>query len=76
MIYHAKSDKIILKVGDDEKSVLEMLRNNPNLTIEELSLKISKSIRSSNRIIASLKAKQLIERIGSNKTGYWKVIHK
>ena len=57
-----------------ESEVLEFLRKNKNATIPEVVDKCGKSIRTVNRVISSLKAKKLIERIGSNKTGYWKVL--
>ena len=41
--------------------------------LAELSEVSNKSVRTINRIMSLLKAKGLIERIGSNKNGYWKV---
>jgi len=38
---------------------------------EEIALRIGKSEKTVQRIIASLTSKNVIERIGSNKTGYW-----
>lgn len=57
-----------------ESEVLEFLRKNKNATIPEVVDNCGKSIRTVNRVISSLKSKKLIERIGSNKTGYWKVL--
>ena len=57
-----------------ESEVLEFLRKNKNATIPEVVNNCGKSIRTVNRVISSLKSKKLIERIGSNKTGYWKVV--
>lgn len=58
---------------DLEADVLSLLRDNPYLTTSELSGQSGKSTRSIARALNALKNKQLIERIGSNKTGYWKV---
>ena len=57
-----------------ESEVLAFLRKNKNATIPEVVNNCGKSIRTVNRVISSLKSKKLIERIGSNKTGYWKVV--
>lgn len=57
-----------------ESEVLDFLRKNKNATISEVVEKCGKSIRTVNRVISSLKSKRLIERVGSNKTGYWKVV--
>lgn len=60
-------------ISDGEREILEFLRNNKNITVAELSGVSNKSVRTINRIMSFLKAKGLIERIGSNKNGYWKV---
>ena len=43
------------------------------MTNAELIVKTGKSQRTITRVLASLKGKGLITRIGSNKTGYWQV---
>jgi len=63
-------------INDVEKEILNVFRNEPDITVKGLSVKTGKSIRNLNRIISVLKNKQLLERVGSNKTGYWKVIDK
>ena len=58
----------------DEQFVLDLLRNNrQKYKKQSLANVIGKSTSTINRIIKSLQDKDLIERIGSNKTGYWKV---
>ena len=57
---------------NDENSVLEILMKDPYCTSEDIAESIGKSLRTVKRILASLKSKKLIERIGSTKTGYWK----
>ena len=60
-------------LNENEKQVLELLRSDNYLTASKISEMIDKSSRNIQRIMDSLKNKGLIERIGSNKTGYWKV---
>ena len=43
------------------------------MTNAELIVKTGKSQRTITRVLASLKSKGLISRIGSNKTGHWQV---
>ena len=43
------------------------------MTNAELIIKTGKSQRTITRVLAALKGKGLITRIGSNKTGYWNV---
>ena len=70
------------KVGDNlsgrsltkiQAMILSEIRNDPNLTIPQISQIIGHGKSTIDKGIASLKKKGLIERIGSNKTGYWKV---
>lgn len=60
-------------ISETESEVLEWLRKDNHLTTAGLVEKCNKSLRTINRIIASLKSKGLIDRVGSNKSGYWKV---
>ena len=53
-------------------SILEILMKDPHATSEELAEAVGKSLRTVKRTLASLKAKGLIDRVGSTKTGYWK----
>ena len=60
-------------ISDLEQAVLNCLRDEPGMTNAELIVKTGKSQRTITRVLASLKGKGLISRIGSNKTGYWNV---
>ena len=60
-------------LSENESEILEYLRRNKDFTATEIAEMSGKSLRTINRIISLLKSKGLIERIGSNKTGYWKV---
>lgn len=62
------------KINDKEKQILIELMNNPNLTIPEIN-KITKiSTATISRCLKQLQNKKIIERVGSNKSGYWKVL--
>ena len=58
---------------DNELKVFEQIKDKPNITIYELSEKLSKTIRTIERIIVALKEKGLVNRVGSKKNGYWKI---
>ena len=76
--------KVGKKVGDKQTSqkplnarrikILSEMRDNPNVTIEELHNMIGVSTTAIDNNIAFLRENGYIERIGSNKTGYWKVL--
>ena len=50
-----------------------LLYENGNLTRDELAERTGLSLGGIKKIINSLRENGLIERVGSNKTGYWKV---
>ncbi len=55
------------------QSILEEMRDNPNITTTELHQIIGVSETAIEKNITFLKENGYIERIGSKKTGYWKV---
>ncbi len=50
------------------------MRDNPNITIQQIMVKTALSEPGVKKNLKRLKEKEIIERIGSNKTGYWEVI--
>ena len=61
---------------DERPTILNLLKNNPYLTRKELANLLDKSESTVYRELTLLGKKGYIERIGSNKTGFWKVIIK
>ena len=62
-----------IRLNNTQHRILTEIRNNPNVTKPQLVSLLSVSKTTINNGISTLKKKGLIERIGSNKTGYWKV---
>ena len=56
-----------------ENLVLEILKENSSITLEEVAAKIGKSVRTIKVIVKKLQVNGKLERIGSKKTGQWKV---
>ena len=61
-------------MSDVDKKILAVIRNNPHIKRPDIisSLDIGKSTL--DRSLKKLKDAGLLKRIGSNKTGYWKVL--
>ena len=53
---------------------LSEIRNNPNVTKPELEKLVGFGKTTIDNAISVLKEKNIIKRIGSNKTGYWKIL--
>ena len=68
------NDGINVEITENEEMVLNILRSNKRIIKTDL-VKISNlSSRTLDRVIASLKAKGLLKRLGANKNGSWEVI--
>lgn len=70
-----KNDQNVpIVLSKTEKAVYELLKVQPNLTREELSIEISKTVKTVQRALGGLKTKGLIARVGNTRTGYWKFL--
>ena len=67
-------NKAVRGLTKGELGLYMLLNNEQHYTKEELGKKLGKSASTVQRLIKSLIAKKRLERIGSKKTGYWKVL--
>ncbi|MBQ9658486.1 MAG: winged helix-turn-helix transcriptional regulator [Clostridia bacterium] len=63
-----------VELSETEQKVYNCISKNENITISELSDKVSIGDRQVMRVLNSLKDKNIIRREGSNKNGVWKII--
>ncbi len=56
-----------------QKDLISLLKETPAITRPELCERLNVSLATVRRAIAQLKELNIIERIGSDKAGYWKV---
>ena len=64
-------DNVGEKLNKREESILVLIRANPHVTIEQLSVLSGVSTRTVERNIRSLKKKEYLERNGSDVKGQW-----
>lgn len=69
----ASSAEQNIHLNETQLIILNFIRDNNNITKKQLQEKTSKSKTTVDNTISFLREHGLIERIGSNKTGYWKV---
>ena len=62
-----------LPINNTCRQILSLLEDNPNLTYDEIALKIMKTRETVRANLRKLEELNLIKRIGSRKTGYWEV---
>ena len=61
------------QLSNSEQRVVKLLAEDPHITIGNLSRRLQLSEAGINKVLASLRKKEIIERIGANKNGSWKV---
>jgi ATP-dependent DNA helicase RecG len=66
-------EKLGDKLGENQGKIIEIMRNNRNVTIPELSLNLDISTTAVENNLAKLKEAGFIRRIGPDKGGYWEV---
>ena len=70
---HINISTSIDALKESTKRVLSIIKYNPNITASEIAIELNISSRAAQKQIASLKSVGIIERIGSDKTGYWMI---
>lgn len=63
----------LLKLSLNEKTVLKVLQTSPQIIVRDIAQQIDFSRSAVSRLMRKLKDKGIIERIGSNRKGYWKI---
>lgn len=61
-------------ISEVQRLVLAEIRNNPNVTHEQIAVSIGKGRTVVVKAIRQLREAGLIERVGSNKSGWWRVL--
>ena len=66
-------DQVTDEVSEREYELLRLLNEDPGYTTVQLAEKMSVTRKTISVYIKSLKEKGIIERIGSDRKGYWKI---
>lgn len=66
----------VINISATEQAVLDAIKKNQKITKIELQKETSLGKSTIDRAIRALKEKYFIERVGSNKTGHWKIINR
>jgi ATP-dependent DNA helicase RecG len=71
---YGENEKTSVKTSvKTDKKILDLMKENPEITIPEIAEKIGKVKSTVDKQIAKLKEKGRLERVGSDKTGKWNV---
>lgn len=68
------SDKVSKKLNKTQQTIISVMRDNPNITINQLMIITGLSEPGVKMNLKQLKEFGFISRIGANKNGYWEVL--
>ncbi len=69
-----KNDPVNTDLNITEKSILKIIMKNPKVTQISIANQLKISEKTVKRNVSKLKEKGIIERIGADKNGYWKIL--
>ena len=71
-----QNDTVKTEIDTVNDTVFSLIKQNNNIKATEISERLNISLSTAKRKIKDLKDQEKIERIGSDKTGHWKIIEK
>lgn len=74
VILHRPISKSVKGSEKSSEKIIELMKINSQITIAELAKVLSVSTRAIEKQNAKLKKQGIIERTGSNKSGFWVII--
>ena len=63
-----------INIRENERKLLSIIAHSPQATAREMADILGVTSRQCERVLATMKQKGLIARIGANKGGYWKIL--
>ena len=63
-----------IKLSETDKKVLAVIKGNPHMKRPDMVLSLNIGKSTLDRSLKNLKDAGFLKRVGSNKTGYWKVL--
>ncbi len=69
-----QNDTVKSNIDTVNDTVFSLIKQNNKINVTEISERLNISLSTAKRKIKALKTQGTIERIGSDKTGYWKII--
>ena len=70
---NALSEDVEAQLSKSEQRIVKLLVADPRVTIGALSRRLQLSEAGINKVLAALRKRGIIERVGANKNGSWKV---
>ncbi len=68
------TQNITVKLTQTQKEILNLIKESPHITQNEIALKMNIARETVNRNMKKLQEKKIIQRIGADKNGSWKIL--
>ena len=62
-----------VKLSKTERSIIEFIEADADVTIEAIALRLGKTESTIKKAIKKLKDKEIVVRVGADKTGFWQI---
>lgn len=69
-----KSENITVKLTQTQKDILNLIKENPHITQNEIASKLNIARETVNRNMKKLQQEKIIQRLGADKNGSWKIL--
>jgi len=69
-------DGLVDGLAESQQKIIQLILNNPRISKRKMAESIGISTTAIDNNIKTLKDKAIIERVGSDRTGYWKIRNK
>ena len=73
MLSGKRIDKTIDRWVVQKRSIIEDIEEDADVTIEAIALRLGKTESTIKKAIKKLKDKEIVVRVGSDKTGFWQI---
>ena len=67
-------ENVGINVGENERKILAIILHTPSASAKEMAEALGVTTRQCERILAAMKQRGLIVRIGANKGGHWEIV--
>ena len=68
------TQNITVKLTQTQKDILNLIKENPHITQNEIALKLNIARETVNRNMKKLQQEKIIQRLGADKNGSWKIL--
>ena len=67
-------NKVDFKLNKSQDAILKLIRDNPNITADQMAIQIGISVPAIKKNLKQLTDNNIIKRVGAKKNGYWEII--